>query len=126
MIVMRATTATNVEDRMSKSIETLMIEAVGEHWDEVITANDRLLERFDDLLREACPSLRFRAESDADGLVPGNEYAIAVDYLYVVNSPDGTEGARVTVELHNVDQPDLRPVDVDHVALLDHLGLLDD
>jgi len=110
-----------------RSVEQQLLDAVGEHWDAVITANDRLLARFEEVVREACPSLRFRAESDADGLVPGAEYAIATDYCYVVCSPDVSEGARVLVELHRLDgDPNDRPIDIDHVALLDHLGLLDD
>jgi hypothetical protein len=110
-----------------KSVEAMMEEAVGEHWDAVTTANDQLLAWFDDIVRETCPSLRFVAESGEDGLVVGAEYAIALDYCYVMCSSDGSEGARVLVELHRLDGDDNRwPIDVDHEALLDHLGLLDD
>jgi hypothetical protein len=128
MIGLRATIDNDgCEEATMKSVETMMDEAVGEHWDAVITANDRLLSRFDEIVREACPSLRFVAESNEDGLATGAEYAIALDYCYVVCSPDVSEGARVLVELHRLDgDGNERPIDVDHVALLDHLGLLDD
>jgi uncharacterized protein YlaN (UPF0358 family) len=109
-----------------KSVEVLMDEAVNEHYDAVAIANDQLLDRFDAIILAACPSLRFVAERDSDGLSQGIEYAIAIDECEVL--VEGGEGAKVIFLLYRVGEKfkELDCIEIDHVGLLSHLGLLDD
>ena len=115
---------------MRKNPESIMEEAIDKHWSALEAANERLRTSFMNIVRSACPSLRFRAESNEDGLRAGHEYGIALEGCYVVTG--WNEGARVVVELLNTEGQNQSSryvpprTAVDHLALFDHLGLLED
>ena len=115
---------------MSKNLESIMEDAIDKHWYALVAANDQLKATFKEIVQSVCPSLRFKAECAEDGLVINHEYDIIIDGCYVI--PVGPGGARMMVELRNLSGQNQSSsytpprITVDHMALFDHLGLLED
>lgn len=109
---------------MVSDAELLIDDAICRYWDEVSIADDRLLTVFREVIKEACPTLQFRAESDEDGLIAGCQYSIALEHSWIDRPREPWLAALIWVEVHNVDLPEQTPIELEHEALLDHLGLL--
>jgi hypothetical protein len=117
---------------LSKNAISLVNDAASVRRNKMKSSSNELLFRFNDIVRKACPTLRFRAESHHDDLMAGCEYAIVIDYSYVIDasavlpSSNRSPGVRLMVELINLDRPLRRTIDVDHMELFQYLGLLDE